>query len=79
MHVGEFKSIFLKQKATVDALIVYSLFVNSDLTLLYKLLVTKVGAAFTIDCCLIATGEAAVAAPASSLYTPMYKRLHKYA
>ena len=39
--------------------------VTSDLTLLYNLIFTKVGAAFTIDCRPNATAGATVAAPAS--------------
>jgi hypothetical protein len=50
----------------------YGLGVTSDLTLLYNVFYTKVGAAFTIDCRPNATVGATVAAPASSLYTPMY-------
>ena len=49
----------------------YGVDVTSDLTLEYNLFVTKFGAAFTNDCCPIATAGAAVAAPAGPLYTPM--------
>jgi hypothetical protein len=55
----------------------YGLGVTFDLTLLYNLFATKVGAVFTIDCCPIATAGAAVAAPASPLYTPMADGLWK--
>jgi hypothetical protein len=43
----------------------YGVGLTSDLTLLYNLFFTKVGAAFTIDCRSNATAGATVAAPAS--------------